>query len=259
MQDMVFQMQKNHRPLNTKLAYEGKVAEYKAFCNAFYGCNAYSHTVTSNKLFRFLFYQAFRNKRLPQKGKSLFNAVELVAIEERYERAINLLRAGESSISDMDIPDPPDPVKYDTMNTYRSAVHSVWLEQRSRNANTLRWKAIVDAKVRVLLEVVKGRSRRIARRNYREKIDTEFSPFSSFQEVGQIEWAFWQQCYGAPRTVFPALRNRFIFLMCYSGLLRHESLYIGELSDMTCTTYQRQVDADPVFLMVLQIATGKCL
>jgi hypothetical protein len=40
-------------------------------------------------------------------------------------------------------------------------------------------------------------------------------------------------------------------------LLRHESMFLGELSDMLCIEYQRSSDSDPFFIMVMQIATGK--
>jgi len=55
------------------------------------------------------------------------------------------------------------------------------------------------------------------------------------------------------------LRNRYIFLQCYSGLLRSETMFLGELSDMLTIEYQRQQDCDPYEILILQIAAGKSL
>jgi hypothetical protein len=89
-----------------------------------------------------------------------------------------------------------------------------------------------------------------------EKIDHEFTPFTSMTQVANIEQAFWDRG-KTVRESLPSLRNRCIFLLCYSGLLRHESMFLGELSDMLHIEYQRSRDIDPFFIMVMQIATGK--
>jgi hypothetical protein len=52
-------------PKNTRLAYDSKAREFLGFCKCVYG-NMESYnvcTVTEEKLFAFLFYQAYRNER----------------------------------------------------------------------------------------------------------------------------------------------------------------------------------------------------
>ena len=106
------------------------------------------------------------------------------------------------------------------------------------------------------MNLVKEHKRRIKRKLYDEKVDHEFTPFTSMAQVGNIEQAFWDHG-KTVRESLPSLRNRCVFLLCYSGLLRHESIFLGELSDMLHIEYQKSSDNDPFFIMVMQIATGK--
>jgi hypothetical protein len=52
------------RPINTSLAYDPKAAEYNTFCDCVYSDYQPSthYTIGTEKVFLFLFYQAFRNK-----------------------------------------------------------------------------------------------------------------------------------------------------------------------------------------------------
>jgi hypothetical protein len=49
----------------------------------------------------------------------------------------------------------------------------------------------------------------------------------------------------------------FIVLLCYSGLLHHELMFLGELSNMLHIEYQKSSNSNPSFIMVTQIAIGK--
>ena len=108
----------------------------------------------------------------------------------------------------------------------------MWSDQASQGANGLTWELIFTRKCKELVNLVKERKRGVKGALYAEKIDHEFTPFTSMTQVA-------------------------IFLLCYSGLLRHESMFLGELSDMLHIEYQKSSDSDPFFIMVMQIATGK--
>lgn len=47
------------------------------------------------------------------------------------------------------------------------------------------------------------------------------------------------------------------FLNCYYGVLRHKSLFLGELSNMVSLDHKRDRDVYPMTIQVMQIATGK--
>jgi hypothetical protein len=246
------------RPLNTTLAYDPKAKEYYSFCDHVYADYHTStrYTVGTDKVFLFLFYQSFRGK---YKRGGRKKGVAHGFSSEDYDNVVSEW-AGYKSCFDTgeieDIPDPDNPCHYDNLNTYKTVLQNVWSDQASMGANGLAWELIFTRKCKELMNLVKERRRRIKRKLYDEKIDHEFTPFTSMAQVGNIEQAFWDHG-KTVRESLPGLRNRCVFLLCYSGLLRHESMFLGELSDMLFVEYQRSRDSDPFFIMVMQIATGK--
>jgi hypothetical protein len=75
---------------------------------------------------------------------------------------------------------------------------------------------------------VKEQKRQMKGKIYAEKLDGEFTPFTSLNQVGNIENAFWDHCKRVRESI-PSLRNQYILLQCCSGLLRSESMFLGEL------------------------------
>jgi hypothetical protein len=203
-----------------------------------------------------LFYHAFRN-HYDRGGKSRtkehgFSGSDYDTVTTQWAEYKGRFARGEID----DIPDPEKPLQADAINTCKSTLYNQWLDQASNGANSLTWELIFTRKCRELINLVKERKRHIKRKTYAEKIDAEFTPFTSMSQVGNIENGFWNHGKTVRESV-PSLRNRYIFLMCYSGLLRHESMFLGELSDMLGIEYQRSRDSDPFFILVMQLATGK--
>jgi hypothetical protein len=257
--EVVRTVRTNSRPENTSLAYDPKHREYMSFCDHVYRSTpiASRYTVGTEKVFNFLFYHAFRN-HYPRGGKSRneehgFEVADYDIVTTRWASYQGRFERGEIT----DIPDPEKPLQADAINTYKSTLYNAWLDQASDGANSLTWELIFTRKCRELVNLVKERKRRVKRKNYAEKVDGEFTPFTSISQVGNIENAFWDHGKTVRESV-PSLRNRYIFLQCYSGLLRSESMFLGELSDMLGIEYQRSRDSDPFFILVMQIATGKC-
>lgn len=84
-----------------------------------------------------------------------------------------------------EIPDPKNPVGYDTINTYRSVVYNVWRKQVQKKSNNLAWDLIFTENSQQLLKYVNERVPRLKRRDYHEKLDGEFTPF---QSMSQVSW-----------------------------------------------------------------------
>ena len=246
---------------NTAVAYDPKTAEYYAYCDHEYGhAHVQSrYTVTQEKLFDFLFYHAFRNK-YPVGGSTRKNAHGFKPLDYDVVRTFYAAHVKYQVENPTDeghqIPDPDDPLGYDALNTYKAVVLNVWSEQAASNCNSTSWDLIFTARVKQLINLVRRRKSRIKRKNYAEKIDGDFTPFTSIGQVGNIEEQFWLNGKTA-RGCLPGLRNRYVFLQCYSGLLRSESMFLGELSDMVNIEYERRRDMDAYEILVLQIATGK--
>jgi hypothetical protein len=247
----------NTRPVNTSSAYDPKNREYMAFCDHVYSHSPIQsrYTIGTEKVFEFLFYHAFRNQyKRGGRGNGLehgFVTSDYDLVTSKWGSYMSRFSTGEIT----DIPDPEKPVAADTLNTYKTVLFNQWLDQASAGANSLTWELIFTRKCRELVNLVKERKTRIKRKKFDEKVDGEFTPFTSIGQVTKIEQAFWDHGKTVRESV-PSLRNRYVFLQCYSGLLRHESMFLGELSDMVGVEYKRK-DHDPFFILVMQIATGK--
>ena len=111
------------------------------------------------------------------------------------------------------------------------------------------------------MKLVKSRQSYIDKKNYKEKVDHEFAPYAALQDMSRIESEMWSRCNGAGlKSLYAWLRNRFCFLLSFCGILRCESLFKAELSDLLSIQMQKPKDPHPLFVLILQMATGKsCL
>ena len=80
-----------HREENTIAVYDPKAEEYQQFCNYQYAGSHVSsrYTATTEKVFNFLFYQAFRDKyecggKKRGKGKHGFDPVDYAKVTTAY-------------------------------------------------------------------------------------------------------------------------------------------------------------------------------
>ena len=144
-------------------------------------------------------------------------------------RAI-LTKWSPSNVASGAIPDPENPVGPETLNTYKAVLFNIYQYQYAHGIINDTWKHIFDGKCRDLVKMVKERTHRIRRASYKEKLNGEFAPFTTFQHFKQCEEWLWNRGHKTRRSAMKALRNRFAFVNCYKELLQHESLFLGELS-----------------------------
>ena len=255
---------------NTRKAYGPKENEYLAFCDHAYPSvpPSFRYTVDHDRLYRFLFYQAFRTKR-SRKGvprsvaSSGFIASEYDSIVLKFtqyaETINNSLAAGQIPPESCELQFPADAVGPSTLGQYRAAVRNIYDNQYENNANSLVWESQIHLKdVKNLFKVVSQRIKVVKKLQHAEKIDSEDSPFQNFQEVPVIAKDYLLPGIGATcRTIFTSLRNRFAFLSNFSSILRNESQHLADLSDTRCFVIQRNEDHDPMLIKLMKIATGK--
>ena len=261
-----------HRKPNTKAAYDPKMAEYEQYCDYKFNYEpaATRYTVTGDKVFEFLFYHAMRNKySVGGPGKKTRNGFQ----EDDFEHVMGTYKEGVKKIGELRdagteiddatkkklFKDPENPLRHQQVNTYKATLLKIFKMQVQKKANSLTWEQVFTYNCEALVELVKNRSPRIARENFHEKIQADFTPFTSIGQVTEIEQKFWENGAASIRKSFPSIRNRMTFLNCYSGLLRHESMFLGELSDMVGLEHEKEGDAHKIFIMVMQIAIGKWL
>jgi hypothetical protein len=176
------------RPLNMMLAYNPKVKEYHAFCDHLYRGyhESMRYTIGTEKVFLFLFYQAFSNKYKRGEVHGFESAGYYLVVGEwaRYKTYFDT--------SEIDnIPYPTNPCHYDSLNTYKTVLQNVWSDQASQGANGLTRELIFTRKCRELMNLVKECKRHVTCTLYAENIDHEFTPFTSMTHVGNIEQALW--------------------------------------------------------------------
>ena len=104
MQQTVFNIDQETRPVNTMLAYEGKQAEFVEFCRYIFPSESpalVQELVTADKLYMFLWYQSLRGKHKPGKKKRHSNGNEAQQQGEEHScfdpedyNAVNLKFAG---------------------------------------------------------------------------------------------------------------------------------------------------------------------
>ena len=273
MTTVVTEINTANRRENTAAAYDPKTAEYYDFCNHVYPDvhESTRYTVTPSKMFRFLFYHAMRNKYSTgsrKKGQNHgFDGTNYDTVwqsyQERVQRFKEQCQCGRKvSAEELEalFPDPVNPIGADAMNTYKTVVRGIWERQVEAGANTLAFDLIYTYESKSVIRMVQTRHARIRRKTYQEKIEGDFAPFQSMDQVPVIEAKFWENGKQNNRCALKSLRNRNTFLNCYSGILRHESLFLGELSDMVGLEHKRERDVHPMEILVMQIAFGKfCL
>lgn len=255
--EAVRQMEEQNRPENTRLAYNPKMDEWAEFCD--YRFPTYSpqirYLVTKEKSYEFLFYQAMRSKKPTggscSRGNNRFSKDDYEATMARY-RTVGV---GNTLAQ---LPTPENPVGFDTFNTYKAAILNIWRRQVSTYTNNLPWCHVWCEEHQLLAKHVLKRRPRIQRQNYMEKVDHEFAPYTALDDVPRIENELWCKGHGGSfRSAYCWIRNRFCFLFTFNGILRCESLYKAELSDMLCVQTKKNRDPHKLLLLVMQLATGK--
>jgi hypothetical protein len=242
--------------LNTVKSYEPRVMEFREYCDYVFsdlGPERW-YTVTHEKVYPFMFYQCFREKKPHASQRSsnfYFNHEDYIAIHHKY-----------SSLT------VNQPVEYpkaclgieESVMSYKAAIQKFHADQRDARINNCSWQDDVWlAKCEKLLNVVKGQKQRVKKSGYAEKVDHEMSPYGALDTIDQIENALFQSgCVTDTRSTFSSLHNQFTFLFTVGGILRGESVYMAKLSDLLQCKIQREYcDPHPVTVMILQMATGK--
>ena len=270
-------------PQNTKAAYGPKEMEFKQFCDYLYQSEGeYRYIVNHDKLYRFLMYVAFRGRKkrgggvtesLPHFPGSNGGAANKFdrADFERVRSSIQDLLGGDVELDGAQIQASLEDryltsfssekgglLGFNTINQYKCAVQRLYNQQRDANANNLPWDRIFNTRVKALLKLVKDRMPAVRKRNYEEKIDHHLLPYQITESMGKIEERLWLRHNGSCLKLgMAALRDRFTLLFTNQGILRGESVFKAELSDLVDVGYCPREDPTPYHILILMMHTGK--
>ena len=92
---------------------------------------------------------------------------------------------------------------------------------------------------------------------YKERVTSDFQPFRIAGELASIEKYMWE--YSCKTASFSAssMRDRFQYLFSLNGVLRMESLYLADLSDLCDFIFHQKQERDPYQCLILRVGTGK--
>ena len=252
---LVRTVESQHEKTNTKLAYDSKYHEFLEYCRHKQPDSDAPdrYTVTKIKLFEFLFYQAFREKRQKRRragSAGEFDASDFITVMDRYNPA--------NFGSNVPVPEPTVGIGESAIIQYKCTVKRSWQTQVCQGINSLSWDQICTGDVETIIKMVKNRKERQKRKNFEEKVDNDSAALANPDSIIRLEsWLYHDNKQAGARSVFGSLRNRFVFLHTVGGILRGESVYKAELSDLFGRQDKAAKDVHPYFVLVQQISTGK--
>ena len=158
----------------------------------------------------------------------------------------------------LDVPPNPDnPVGIATISMYKTVLKMMWKDQFGNGNCNRSWAHIWRFPLEDLHNWVKRRQCEINKRTYKEKVDHDFAPYQAVEHFHSIEEEMWRRGHGCIRSGFAWIRHRFCLLFTTSGILRCESLFKAELSDFLGIAVKKETDAHKIYIMIMQMATGK--
>ena len=245
---------------NTPLAYEPKVKEFKDFCDAVFPGVDYQerHILKQYNVRAFMTYQAFREQKKKGKSKKGENNKPHGSFhKDEWNRIAIGVKTGVNNENVKKV-EPTNGVGWNVMNTTKASLKREWRRQRERGINNTAEEVVFDTTIDMLMCYVQERKPRQDRALFKEKVDNQSSGMDSIHKFALIEKAFFQNgITRCKKTCHSALRDRFFFLASNMGLLRGESLVKAELSDFLQVVHKGRNDPHPLFILILQIATGK--
>jgi len=248
------------RPTNSQKAMDPKKEEWMQFCDALYPSDPYRHIINSDKCYRFMCYQSFRESKKRGGEKSLLKKY-IYFDYDNYVTVMNQFQNGQFE-GDKRFPTPDNPIGYSVFQSYKAALKQLFREQQAKHGASVTnsWEHVWLPHFDRLRDHVKSRRHKVKKMNYEEKIDGAFAPYAIVEHYGDIEDKFFSSLYDVTniRSISTGLRHRFCFLFLTSGILRCESVYQAELSDFQgINMCNNERDLHPLFIMIMQIPFGK--
>ena len=229
---------------NTELAYNPKKAEFEEFFDIIYANDHNPRTITIKKKFLFMYYTAYRKKRLggryTVKNRKYFNFLE-------YQDVIS-----HKNLSD-------DVVEYQCFNQHYCAIKELSGHQRQENLTDLRNDDLKTESMNDLIKHVKNRAEVVSRLTFKERLDGTYAPFKLASEVNTIEDFIWNDHNMTGYYSGSSMHDRFQFLMTLGSISRSESLYKADLSDLCDFIFKQRLEIDPYHILIMKIGFGKTI
>jgi hypothetical protein len=176
MQRSVLRLQDAYRPVNTAKAIDSKMDEYFQYINYVYYNDPYKNNLSADKVYRFMFFQAFREQK--KKGGTKAQRTSGVKFDyETYDSLISRYRGngrGES-LPDFATLTPDKPTKISTFSQYKAMFRRLYKYQLTYNVIGLIWDQVWTLPFESLAQHVKTREPMRKKANYEEKVSLVLS------------------------------------------------------------------------------------
>ena len=272
MESSVLDITDQNAKQNTRFAYNPKSSEFRQFCDYKYKNlpKEKRYHIDNEKVYMFMWYQSFREKK-PQGGKKRKYGEETMDVgadeEQEISGAFNIKEFDtlvqthnnrDSSRGQQEVQEPQNGIGLSVFRQYKAAIRGLYEREVAEQRTSLPWDFVWTEPCQKLKEMVQSRRPRQKKKNHQEKVDFEISPWLAVNEISKVEEALFNS--GKHRTcrqAFASLRNRYCFLQTYGGILRAESVFNAELSDLLGCPLQLPTDPHQVFVFIMQLAEGK--
>jgi hypothetical protein len=243
------------KPVNTKKAYQPKITEFKQFCDSIYGKEENPRFVTEEKAYGFVSYHAHRSKVEKKNRKSISDEAVQRFDKADYDKVIALIKTFDHDEADWS--HFGDVGGFDMVNQYLCAVKHLMKTQRDEGQVKLQNWDIMTERMKQLLLLVTERRERVSKALFKERVTADFDPFWMAAEVSNIEDFMWKYSCRTASFSASSMRDRFQYLFSLNGVLRMESLYLADLSDLCDFIFHQKEERDPYMCLILRIGTGK--
>ena len=204
----VLTMQEDMRPENTQKAMDPKAKEYFCYCDLVYPNDPFKYTLEYTKVYKFMYYQAFREQKA--RGGKVSSGGEYFHLEIYNDLM------GQFNGHDVDSPDavnnyprPEKPIGRATFDQYKAVFRKLYKVQKARNVLNLHWDSIWMMGLDEMASHVKTRAAQVKRQTYQEKLDGEFAPYMIVEQYPQIEQELWNDSSASNRRMIATrLRHR---------------------------------------------------
>lgn len=254
-------------PVNTNKAYNSKMAEFVEYCNQIHSEDNCPTLMTSNKVFPFMLYQIMRDKRPggPRKntdsgGHKHFRMEEYKAVSAlccnyvaELEEWVRNGRRGEE-------PYPPEscnPSGFSNITHYKNGLKKLHSAQVSWGWDVAPWDLVWTQLTSTLSKISNKRRERINRSQYKEKRgSTSVMQYTMLMHIPKIEEEMWNRKADF-RSSVTWMRNRLFFLFTFCGVMRGETLFQMQMSDLALVTHKNENMLHPMTVLLAQFSTGK--
>lgn len=259
LKENVWRLLEAEDPENTKKAFEPKMKEYFEFCKTVYPHDPHFNILNRDKMYRFMYFQAFREKK-KRGGRRSDNANKPAFDVEAYREVVSGYLDPTTGTTLSALPTPANPVAKCTIAQYKATFRKLYNIQKMRGVLSAQWDDLWTKDLNDIAKHVTERAPKLKKESYVEKVSNEFAPYLYVDRYPDIETELWNDSTSSPghRSISSGLRHRYVLLHLTSGILRCESLYKAELSDfLGVVVPANSRDAHRMFIMVNQIPFGK--